>query len=182
MREMTTVKKYVICAMCIALCCVLPIAFHAIGAGNVFLPMHIPVFICGIICSWQFGLLCGILGPLLSSILTTMPPVAMLPSMMAELVVYGIVSGLLMKIVRTKSTYADLYISLGVAIVVGRIVAGLTNAFIFSVGEYSMAAWVTGYVLTSWPGTLIQLIFIPTIIFALMKGQLIPERYPKAEN
>ena len=180
---MSHVKKSSITAVCIALCYVIPLMFHGIqNAGSIFCPMHIPVFICGLICGWQYGLLCGIAGPALSSALSGMPPVAILPSMMVELAVYGTVAGLMMKLVRTKSTYADLYISLIVAIVCGRVLAGLAKALIFARGSYSMSAWIAGSVVTSWPGTVIQLVFIPTIVFALIKTQLIPERYPKIED
>ena len=183
MQKMSYVKKSIITAVCIALCYVIPLMFHGIqNAGNIFCPMHIPVFICGLICGWQYGLLCGIAGPALSSALSGMPPVAILPSMMVELAAYGTASGLMMKLVRTKSTYADLYISLIVAIVCGRVLAGLAKALIFARGSYSMSAWIAGSVVTSWPGTVIQLVFIPTIVFALMKSHLIPERYPKIED
>ena len=183
MQKMSNVKKSIITAVCIALCYVIPLMFHGIqNAGNIFCPMHIPVFICGLICGWQYGLLCGIAGPALSSALSSMPPVAILPSMMVELAVYGTVAGLMMKLVRTKSTYADLYISLIVAIVCGRVLAGLAKALIFARGSYSMSAWIAGSVVTSWPGTVIQLVFIPTIFFALMKSHLIPERYPNIED
>ena len=183
MHKMSNVKKSIITAVCIALCYVIPLMFHGIqNAGNIFCPMHIPVFICGLICGWQYGLLCGIAGPALSSALSGMPPVAILPSMMVELAAYGTAAGLMMKLVRTKSTYADLYISLIVAIVCGRVLAGLAKALIFARGSYSMSAWIAGSVVTSWPGTVIQLVFIPTIVFALMKSHLIPERYPKIED
>lgn len=183
MQKMSNVKKSLITAVCIALCYVIPLMFHGIqNAGNIFCPMHIPVFICGLICGWQYGLLCGIAGPALSSALSSMPPVAILPSMMVELAAYGTAAGLMMKLVRTKSTYADLYISLIVAIVCGRVLAGLAKALIFARGSYSMSAWIAGSVVTSWPGTVIQLVFIPTIVFALMKSHLIPERYPKIED
>lgn len=183
MQKMSNVKKSIITAVCIALCYVIPLMFHCIqNAGNIFCPMHIPVFICGLICGWQYGLLCGIAGPALSSALSGMPPVAILPSMMVELAAYGTAAGLMMKLVRTKSTYADLYISLIVAIVCGRVLAGLAKALIFARGSYSMSAWIAGSVVTSWPGTVIQLVFIPTIVFALMKSHLIPERYPKIED
>ena len=182
MRKMTTVKKSIITAVCIALCYVIPLMFHGIqNAGSIFCPMHIPVFICGLICGWPYGLLCGIAGPLLSSALTGMPPVAILPSMMVELAVYGAAAGLMMKLVHTKSTYADLYISLITAIVCGRVLAGVAKALIFARGSYSMAAWVAANVVTSWPGTVIQLVFIPSIVFALMKANLIPQRYPKLD-
>lgn len=183
MQKMSNVKKSIITAVCIALCYVIPLMFHGIqNAGSIFCPMHIPVFICGLICGWQYGLLCGIAGPALSSALSGMPPVAILPSMMVELAAYGTAAGLMMKLVRTKSTYADLYISLIVAIVCGRVLAGLAKALIFARGSYSMSAWIAGSVVTSWPGTVIQLVFIPTIVFALMKSHLIPERYPKIEE
>ena len=182
MKRMSLVKKSIVTAVCIALCYVLPLLFHGVqNAGQVFLPMHLPVFLCGLVCGWPFGLLCGLAGPALSSALTSMPPVAILPVMMIELAVYGTISGLMMRLVRTKCTYADLYISLLVAILSGRVVAGLAKALFFARGNYSMASWVTGYVLTSWPGTLIQLVLIPSVVFALMKAHLIPERYPKAE-
>ena len=183
MQKMSNVKKSIITAVCIALCYVIPLMFHGIqNAGSIFCPMHIPVFICGLICGWQYGLLCGIAGPALSSALSGMPPVAILPSMMVELAAYGTAAGLMMKLVRTKSTYADLYISLIIAIVCGRVLAGLAKALIFARGSYSMSAWIAGSVVTSWPGTVIQLVFIPTIVFALMKSHLIPERYPKIED
>mgnify|MGYP000081354519 FL=1 len=47
MQTMSTVKKSIITAVCIALCYVLPLLFHGIqGAGQIFCPMHIPVFLC----------------------------------------------------------------------------------------------------------------------------------------
>lgn len=180
MKKMSVVKKSIITAVCIALCYVVPLLFHAVqDGGRVFLPMHLPVFLCGLICGWQYGLLCGLAGPALSSLLSSMPPVAILPSMMLELAVYGCISGLMMRFVRTKNTYADLYISLIAALLCGRVVAGLMQALIFAQGAYSMTAWVSGYVVTSWPGTLIQLVLLPSVVFALMKAHLIPERYPK---
>jgi len=176
---MSSVKRSMLTAVCIGLCVVLPMAFHSIpNAGSILLPMHIPVLLCGLICGWSFGLLCGLAGPLLSSLLTGMPPMAYLPSMLVELAAYGLVCGLMINLVHTKKLYADLYISLVVALIAGRIVAGVARALIFAAGRYSMAAWITSYFVTSWPGLVIQLIFIPAIVVALMKARLIPERYP----
>ena len=136
MNKMSIVKKSIITAVCIALCVVLPQAFHAIpNAGSIYCPMHIPVLLCGIVCGWQYGLFCGIAGPLLSSLFTGMPPAAVLPPMMIECAVYGIITGLMMKFVYTKKTYADLYISLITAMLAGRIAAGIAKALIFARGE-----------------------------------------------
>ena len=176
---MTQVKKTIITAVCMALCVVLPLAFHAVpNAGSIYLPMHIPVLLCGLICGWSFGLACGIVGPLLSSLLTGMPPAAVLPAMVIELAVYGIVAGLGMALVRTKKLSADLYISLIAAMLTGRIVAGVAKALIFAAGSTTMAAWATSYFVTGLPGIVIQLILVPAIVIALEKARLVPMRYP----
>ena len=176
---MTNVKKLVFTAACAALCLVLPMAFHAIpNAGQVILPMHIPVLLCGLICGWPYGGVCGLIGPLLSSIITGMPPAAMLPSMMVECAVYGFTSGLLMKYVRTGKSSLDLYISLVSAMVAGRVLAGFAKAWIFTPG-ISPFAWVSTSLITGIPGIAIQLILMPMVVFALTKAKLIPTRYPK---
>ena len=43
--------------------------------------MHIPVLLCGLLVGWPYGLLCGLAGPLLSSLLTGMPAMGYLPCM-----------------------------------------------------------------------------------------------------
>ena len=179
MSQMSQVKRAMITAVCIALCVVLPMAFHSIqNAGAIFCPMHIPVLLCGLLVGWPYGLLCGLAGPLLSSLLTGMPAMGYLPCMMVELGAYGLLCGLFMKFVRTGQIYADLYISLVGGLLIGRVIAGLFRALIFSPGSYSLAAWATGYFVTCLPGLVIQLVLVPSIVFALMKARLVPMRYP----
>jgi len=179
--KLTPVKKLVFTAVCCALCLVLPMAFHSIpNGGSIFLPMHIPVLLCGLICGWPYGLVCGLLGPFISSF-TGMPPAAMLPSMMVECGTYGAVAGLIMRFLRTGSAPADLYISMVSAMVLGRVVAGLAKAWIFTPGTAPFA-WVTTSLITGIPGILIQLIVMPAVVFALTRAKLIPVRYPKGET
>ena len=97
MAKFSYVKRTSLTAMFIAFCVILPMAFHAVGLGSTFAPMHIPVLMCGLISGGAYGLICGMVGPLLSSVITGMPGAAMLPSMVPELMAYGLVSGLLMK-------------------------------------------------------------------------------------
>ena len=180
MQKMSSVKKSILTAACIALCVVLPMAFHSIpNAGSIFCPMHIPVLLCGLICGWPYGLLCGLAGPVLSSLLTQMPVAAMLPSMMIELAVYGIITGIMMRLVHTKKLYADLYINLIFAMLAGRVAAGTAKALIFAAGEYSVAAWISGHFIMAWPALLIHLTLIPLLVSSLEKAKLIPKRYPK---
>lgn len=178
MQSMSNVKQSIITAICIALCVVLPQFFHAFPQGGpIYLPMHIPVLLCGLICKWPYGLLCGILGPLLSSVMTGMPPLTSIPASMVEMGIYGVVASLMMMVVHTRITYADLYISLVTAMLAGRCAAGVVNALIFARGTFSFATWGISYFATGVPGIIIQLIIIPSIIFALMSAGLIPKRY-----
>ena len=175
--QMTYSKRLVYTAVCAALCVVLPMAFHAIqNAGTIFLPMHIPVLLCGLMCGWPFGFICGVLGPVLSSFLTGMPPAAMLPSMAIECAAYGCITGLMMKFVHTKKPLADLYISMVTAMVLGRVLAGLVKSFILSPGTAPFA-WVTTSLVAGIPGIIIQLILIPLVVVSLTRAKLLPSRY-----
>ena len=170
---MRKTKHIVLTGLFIALGLVLPMAFHSIpNAGSIFLPMHIPVLLCGLVCGPWFGLGCGALTPLLSSLATGMPPAAILPGMLCELAVYGLTAGLLTRFVRLSNRPAKLYISLVGAMLAGRIASGLVNALIFRVGQYSMQIWLTASFVTSLPGIAIQLALIPIIVLALQKAKL----------
>lgn len=178
LNRISNVKKMIITAVCAALCVVLPFAFHSVpNGGTIFSPIHIPVLLCGLICGWQYGTVCGILGVTLSSVITSMPPAAYLPPMLIECAVYGFMCGLMMKLVKTKSFAADVYISLITSMLAGRVIAGIAKALFFAAGKFTMEAWFTGYFVTSLPGIVLHLILIPAIVFALSRAKLIPERY-----
>ena len=179
---MSQVKRVVVAAACAALGIVLPMAFHALpGAGNVWLPMHIPVMICGLVAGPVAGAATGVLAPVLSSLLTGMPAAPILPSMTCELVAYGLVSGLLARFVRSGRLAVDLYVSLVGAMIVGRLVGGALQALIFSQGAYSLAAWVSGYFVTGAPGIVLQLVVVVPIVAALERAGLVEARYPGEE-
>ncbi len=176
---MSPIKRLVFAGLCVALCVVLPLAFHAVAnAGQIFLPMHIPVLLCGLICGWPYGLACGALGPLLSSLVSGMPPAAILPGMVFELAAYGLVSGLMMQWVRTGRSFWDILLALVTAMLAGRALSGLMNALLFRVGNYSGAIWASASFVTALPGIAIQLVFIPLIVLALERAKLVPTRYP----
>lgn len=177
--KLSNAKRTVLTAVCTALCVILPMAFHTIpNGGAVVLPMHIPVLLCGLICSWPYGLICGLLGPALSSLLTGMPLAAVLPGMTVECAVYGCSAGAMMALIRTKNTYLDLYICLTAAMVLGRVVSGFAKAWIFAPGT-PIFAWVTTSLVTGIPGIVLQLALIPTLVYALMRARLLPLRYPR---
>lgn len=179
MTTMTSSKRTTLCAVCIALCYVLPIAFHSVGLGGALSPMHIPVLLCGLVCGSGAGFLCGLIGPVLSSLLSGMPPMLMLVRMIPELCVYGLVAGIAMKHLHTGSGPKDVYISLVAAMIAGRIVGGIASTvfYIVTSGVYSVGLWFTSYFIEGIPGILVHLLLVPVLVFSLQKARLIPARY-----
>ena len=176
---MTSSKKICITAACMALCCLLPPMFHSVGLGTALSPIHIPVLLCGIICGGGYGLVCGLIGPILSSALTGMPGPAMLATMVPELMAYGLTAGLMMGFVRTGRLYADLYIALGTAMILGRAVGGIAKVlFYLGSGEtFTFALWISSYFVATLPAIGVHLVLIPVLTAMLMKARVIPNRY-----
>ena len=174
----TSTRKLTLSALFLALGLVLPLITGQIPQiGKMLLPMHIPVLLCGLACGWPYGLVCGLLGPVLSGVLTGMPSPAVLPGMMVECGVYGLVSGLMMQLVHTKKLYADLYISQITAMLLGRILSGVCKALIFAPATFTVAAWATTSFVTGLPGIAIQLVLLPSLVVALTKARLLRVRY-----
>lgn len=172
----THTRQLVFAGACAALGLVLPAAFHAIpNAGGIFLPMHIPVLLCGFLCGGGWGLACGALVPVLSHLLSAMPPAAVLPGMVCELAVYGLVAGLLFRFVRTKNRLANIYIALLGAMLCGRALSGLANGLLFRAGQYTFAAWLSASFVTALPGIVIQLLVLPALVYALQRAKALPQ-------
>ena len=164
MNEKT--KDLVWAALFLAIGIVIPYVFHVTSLpGQIFLPMHIPVLLCGVILGKKYGLILGILLPFVNSVLLGMP--AIFPtgvSMAFELATYGIVTGLLY-----KDKKYNIFISLIVAMVVGRIVSGVANYILLTVGGnvFVFTAFLTTTFIKAIPGIIIQLILIPVVLKAV---------------
>ena len=167
---MLKIHKLVYAAVFVAAGALLPQLFHVLGgpqAGMIFLPMHIPVFICGMFLGSLYGSAAGLLIPLLSFLITggTMPPAERLPFFIIELVLYGIASGFFASII--KSTYLTLISSM----IVGRLVyAGLLCIAFYAFGMKSaapIAVWSS--LIKGIFGVIIQLAVIPPVVYALRR-------------
>lgn len=173
---MSSVKKVSICAICTALCYVLPLAFHAFALGSALSPIHIPVLLCGLVCGWPYGAFCGIVGPVLSSLLSGMPPAVRLIYMIPELCVYGLACGLLRKRIHTGHLGADIYLALIPAMLLGRVAGGIASAafYLATAQGYSVMLWVSAYFVKAVPGIILHLLVVPALVLVLTKARLIP--------
>ncbi len=174
-----TTKKLTLSAMFVAIGLVLPFFTGQIPQiGNMLLPMHIPVFLCGLICGFKYGAAVGFALPLLRSALFGMP--VLFPgacSMAAELAVYGLVSGLLYGLSRWQCLRA-LYRSIIAAMLAGRVVWGLMQVVLFGIsgGMFTWQMFLAGALLNAVPGIVLQLILLPAIMLALHRTGLVPFR------
>ncbi|MBR2824671.1 MAG: ECF transporter S component [Solobacterium sp.] len=168
-------KRIVLTGLMIALGLVLPIAVSFIpNGGTLFSPMHIPALLAGLVLGPVEGLITGVATPLLSHLLRGMPPAPVAPAMAVELGVYGLVGGLCMRMLKDKdmNEMVKLYISLIVAMILGRIAGGLFRGLILNAGEYTLAMWFTSYFVSTVPGMITHLILIPILARALTKAGL----------
>lgn len=175
-------QNLVLSAMFLGLGLVLPFFTGQIQQiGNMLLPMHLPVILCGFICGWKYGLVVGAVTPILRSAVFSMP--VMYPSAIAmafELAAYGFLVGFLFRNARwqcLKSLYRCLIISM----LGGRVVWGFVMTVILGLGEngFTLTAFLTGAFLNAIPGIIVQLILVPAIMLALNKTHLVPFRNNK---
>ena len=112
-RDRKPIYDITLTAMFFAIGLVLPFFTGQIKEiGSMLLPMHLPVMLCGLICSWRYGALLGAPLPIVRSLLFGMP--AFYPNaitMAVECAVYGLVIGLVFDLLKRKNIIS-VYISL----------------------------------------------------------------------
>ena len=176
MKKQNSLINLALSAMFLALAFVMPFLTGQIQQiGNMLCPMHIPVILCGFVCGAPWGLAVGFVAPLLRSLTLGMP--VLFPQAVAmafELAVYGLVAGLLYKMLPKKKI--SLYISLLSAMVLGRVVWGLVTFCVmgFDASEFGFSAFWAGAVVNAIPGIIIQIALVPVIVMLLEKTKLIP--------
>lgn len=166
----------VLSAMFLALALVLPFLTAQIKEiGNMLLPMHIPVMLCGLVCGPQYGLIIGAVAPIMRSALFGMP--VMFPSaigMAFELATYGFVIGFLFAKARWKCI-KSLYRCLLISMVSGRVVWGIVQCCLLGLGDngFTLSMFLSGAIVKAAPGIILQLLLIPTVMLVLGKTHLV---------
>lgn len=173
MKKNADVKKLTYTALLIAVGILLPQVFHLIGgsaAGQIFLPMHIPVMLAGFLLGPVSGLVTGLITPIASSLLTGMPAAAILPFMTIELIGYGVFSGIFYRLFQKYK--AGLLLALVLTMIAGRLLNAVALVVAGNIFGLTVAPAVSVIIAlgTGFPGIVIQLIFIPVLILALRKA------------
>ena len=188
MKTRSATYRLVLTAVLLAVGMVLPFLTGQIPSiWQAISPLHIPELICGLTCGWGWGLALGVVLPLLRSVVFGMPPlVAVAVPMAFELAVYGALTGLLyplmIRLIKNRSHLPAMLAAMVIAMVAGRLVGGAAKAVVMGLtgGSYTLAAFMTGYFVSTAVGAVIHLILVPAVTLALEKARLSPAVAPNA--
>lgn len=151
------IKLVAFSAVFTALSVAAPWLAHQFGiAGQVFLPMHLFVFIAALLFGWPAGIIVGLFTPIMSYLISGMPALSILPVIAVEIIAYGLIAGFL----RGKMQL-NLYASLIGALVLGKLFLGM-GAFIVLGSDPIF--YIRQAVYIGWPGIVLQILLIPFIV------------------
>ena len=170
-QTLAIARELALGGLVIALGIVVPILFHAVGSGAVFLPMHVPILAGAMLMSAGTAAMVGFLTPLASAAMTGMPPISppIAPAMTIELAAIATAASVLHRRLGLNPWLA----AVG-AIVCGRAVYAaelfvLAPLFGVHLPAAAAGAWA---LVKGWPGLVIQLAVVPPVVKGIeMKGR-----------
>lgn len=169
------IKDIAIASLMVAMGIVLPfLTASNPQLGSIFLLMHIPVLISGLVLGPKYGLIVGMMTPILRSLLFMMPP--LYPQalvMMFELGAYGFFIGLSYRTL--SKTSFNVYASLLIALLLGRVVWGVAASFFYPLAglNFSFSIFLKAGFVTSLPGIGIQIVLIPLLFIYLKRTNIL---------
>lgn len=167
-------KKMILTALFIAIGLTLPMITANIPAiGNMLLPMHFPVIVCGLVCGMKYGVAAGFITPLLRSFIFTMPPLFPVATAMAfELATYGAVAGFIYIVIQQEK--GSVYPALIISMISGRLVWGAVTFILFRImgNPFTIDMFFAAAFTKAIPGIAGQLIIIPAIMYYLERNKL----------
>jgi hypothetical protein len=159
----------------IALGLLLPMVFHLVGLGSAFLPMFWPVAMAAFLLPWPFALAVAVGTPILSSLMTGMPPISppILQMMLAELSVLALVITLFPKSI-ARSPFWALAAGIFASRVIGFFSAMLLARILGLPPTWSAAAMMV----KGLPGLAMMFFIIPILVKRLQQLKLERDHEP----
>lgn len=160
-RADSTLRPMVISAAMAAMGLVLPIAFHAVGLGNKFLPMLLPLLLNGFLVPLPWAVTTGVLVPLISSVATGMPP--LYPPVAFAMALEGaVMSGSAAAVYRGRQP--RLWYALVIAVILGRTTSLVSTWTIATFLHLPRQLTTAAVLLQGLPGVLLQLAVVPLVV------------------
>ena len=151
---MNRTRQLILGAVLIAFGLIVPSIFHYFSlGGRVFLPMHIPVLLAGMLLSPSIAVIVGLLTPVMSTLLTAL---------------------------MRRQFKLGIYPSLIIGILSGRVVGALVTWFIsFFVADMNIhpLLYIANNFMTGLPGIILQLVLIPVMTYMIESTNLYKENH-----
>ena len=161
--------KTIVSLIIIVLALVLPQITHAFfgsRGGILLLPMYLPIILGGCLLGFRYGLVLGVISPLISFGFTSifqnpMPALNRLPFMMFELMVIGFVSGLFSNKINKNKNYA--FVAVITSLLIGRLAFLICIAIFGNLVNLPLTL-IVSQIETGLVGLTIQSLALPFII------------------
>jgi niacin transporter len=163
-------RQIPLAALFAALGVTIPQLFHITGLGAMFLPMYLPIMLGSMLLKPRFAFSAAIISPLVSWLLTGMPPLAppVLPIMLIELSALSLIISTL-RVIYKKSVL----FTLGIAIIIDRLLLLIITILIAPLFGFNSQFLSIALVISGVPGIILQLIVIP------LSMRFIIEKFPQ---
>lgn len=146
----------------------LPVLFHLLRLGHVFLPMYLPLVTLAFLVRPLPAAATALLVPLLSAVVTGMPP--LYPPVAAVMAVELAVMGALIAAVVGRWPGVKAWLLLPAALALGRVLHVAAVYGLAQVMELPAAFLAGASLLAGWPGILLMLAVVPPVVQALRRG------------
>lgn len=155
----TKTQNITLSALFMAIGVLLPILFHAVGLGSMFLPMFWPVAASGFFLPVPYATAVGALTPVLSTLITGMPPPPTLYRMIFELASLATITSLLYR----KTCYGTFWLLLG-GLLTAMVVGLFGSAAIAPLLGLPPEFYAIVSLIKSIPGMIVLLSLVPLIL------------------
>ncbi|MCS7265625.1 MAG: ECF transporter S component [Armatimonadetes bacterium] len=178
-RKLEMMREILVASLFAALGVIVPILFHLVGLGRVFLPMHLPILASGFFVSPIVAGAAGFVTPLVSSFLTGMPPLPIAIAMSIELATLASFASICYrffgKMVQLQKGIGKIIsvLSSTIAAIVARIFVDLIliATVIAPLLQLPAGAFGLASVLVGMPGIILQLTIVPAVVLAIEQVQ-----------
>lgn len=150
------------CGLFGAAALLLPMLFHVVHLGHIFMPMYLPLVTLAFFVRPGAAALTALLVPVLSGAVTGMPPFypPVVPVMSLELALMAFLIGLLCKVFPRF----PVWLCLAFALAAGRVINAGLFYLIARVMKLPAAAVAGISLISGWPGVLLMLVAVPRIV------------------
>jgi len=165
-------RQIALISLFISLAIIVPMIFHSVGLGAMFLPMFLPVMLAGFIIEFPFVAIVGLSAPWISALATGMPP--LFPTalvMCAEGSVGVAVIAYLFQ--RLKLHY---WLCLIAGVLAERLMLVVMMLLIVPLFQLPAKAFSFAALIYSLPGVALQLIFIPFLLKGLWRLKFLEQK------